>query len=102
MLSSLKYEWTCLLSFKRTIMLAASVGENCPCDWSEALWCWEELEVEGREEFDDEPTTDGGYHDCVGISWGGWLCSEDPLYKREVGNHFWNHIVGRQIKMSFK
>ena len=65
--------WANLLSFKRAITPAASAGDGCPQDedwgWSGALWCGlalEEVGVDGRE---DEPTTEGGYQDCVGISW---------------------------------
>lgn len=71
---------TYLLSFKREIIPAASAGEGWPCDEDKdsvrsTLWCApleEPPGVEGRE----EPITDGGYQDWVGIS---WLFAEDGL-----------------------
>lgn len=76
-----------LLSFKWAIIPAASAGEGCPWDgdWgrSYALWWAVPLELVGVEVLEGELVTDGGYQDCVGVSWKfGWgCCCWEPLQR---------------------
>ena len=63
-----------LLSFKRATTPAASAGEGNPvdgdCGRSDALYALmleEPVGVAGREEFDD-PSSEEGNQDCVGIT----------------------------------
>lgn len=75
------------MSFKEWIMAAASAGGTLTDDWGRSpCMCTKEFEelllgAGGWEGEFGEPTTDGGYHEFVGTSWGraGVPCSWEPL-----------------------
>lgn len=98
-----------LLSFNRTLMPAASVGETWGSVWGLSaglcrLKLLEEvlLGVPGREDV-GELTTDGGYHEFVGIPCEcGWAsCSWEPLYMNTISLRSYYYVYNSKSRQIY-